>query len=264
MEAANLLDLHQVSWNRDDRPIIDGVDWRIDRGQHWALIGPNGSGKTTLLNIVTGYLWPSRGLVRVLGKTYGQVDLREVRKRLGWVSLSLSEQIARHHGDDSALDVALSGVDASIGLYRDAAEESRKRAHQLLAWLEIDQLKDRPFSVLSQGERQRVVLARAWMAQPDLLILDEPCNGLDLVARERLLEGLGRLAGESDAPATIYVTHHVEEVLPWFTHALLLRSGQVVKSGPKREVLADGPLSRTFGLAVEITWQRERPWLRLA
>ena len=262
---AELLRLEAVSLVRDHRRILDHLDWTIHSGQHWAVLGPNGSGKTTLLNIVNGYLWPTEGRVQVLGETFGETDLRDLRQRLGWVSASLIEQITRYHSEMPAIDVVMSGIEASIGLYRAVADEVRVQAVQLLRWLDIEHLKTRPFGVLSQGERQRVVLARAWLATPELLILDEPTAGLDLVARERLLDGLTRLVKASPSPpGLIYVTHQIDEVLPWFTHVLLLREGGVVAQGEKHHVLDEGALRRTFDLPVQVVWRKDRPWLTLS
>ncbi len=259
-----ILTLEEVSLSRGGLTILDKISWRVLPGEHWVVMGPNGSGKTTLLNVLTGYLWPSRGRVRVLGETYGQTDVRAVRRRIGRVGSDLVEQIAHYHGEDRALEVVLSGSDASIGLYRRPEPREVETAEELLAELDAQALAERPFAVLSQGERQKVALARAWLADPAILVLDEPTNGPDLATREGLLQGLTRLARRTPGPSIIYVTHQVEEVLPWFTHALVLTAGRVVASGRKREVLADGPLSRAFGIGVEIVWRGERPWLTIA
>jgi iron complex transport system ATP-binding protein len=159
----------------------------------------------------------------------------------------------------------MSGVDAAIGLYRERSPDLSPRAWQLLEWLGMTGLAERPFGILSQGERQRVVLARAWMANPQILILDEPTTGLDLVARERLLEGLTALVDEGGetSPVLVYVTHQIDEVLPWFTHGLLLRSGRIVEKGEKSAVIANGPLQQAFGLPVELVWRAGRPFVTL-
>jgi iron complex transport system ATP-binding protein len=203
--------------------------------------------------------------VQVFGSRYGAVDLRDLRRRIGWVTVNLGEQVMAHHGDDPALWVVASGRDASIGLYRRLDSAAWDEAETLLTWIGGQSLRDRPFRVLSQGERQRVLLARAWMSHPRLLMLDEPASGLDLVARERFLEGLSRLVEEAaDAPAVIYVTHHIDEILPWFTHAMVLSEGRITGLGRKEETLTDPVLSRAFGVAVEVVWRSGRPWLTLA
>ncbi len=259
-----ILALEEVTLSRGALTILDQISWHVAHGEHWVIMGPNGSGKTTLLNVLTGYLWPSRGKVRVLGATYGQTDVRAVRRRIGWVGAGLVEQIARYHGQDRSLEVVLSGSDASIGLYRRPEPREIEVAETLLSELGAEEVAERPFTVLSSGERQKVALARAWLAGPAILVLDEPASGLDLVAREGWLGGLTRLATKAGAPSIIYVTHQVEEVLPWFTHALVLRAGRVVASGRKHDVLTDDPLSRAFGIGVEIVWRGERPWLTIA
>lgn len=265
MAPATVISVEGVSVRQGGRRILEDIDWSVGAGEHWALVGANGSGKTTLLKVLTGYLWPSRGEVEVLGERFGQVDLRDLRRQIGWVSVSLGEQVALHHGDDAALAVVASGRDASIGLYRPVGEAVFAEARSLLAWIGGEALVDRPFGVLSQGERQRVLLARAWMGHPRLLILDEPASGLDLVARETLLAGLSRLVTESsDAPSVLYVTHHIDEILPWFTHAIVLKDGRMAGRGPKEDTLTDAVLSAAFGVAVEVVWRSGRPWLTLA
>jgi iron complex transport system ATP-binding protein len=174
------------------------------------------------------------------------------------------EQYARYHGELSALQVVMSGAEASIGIYRELGPEVHDRAREVLDRLGAGTLKHRAFSVLSQGERQRVVLARAWLAQPEILILDEPTTALDMVAREALLTGLTRLVEDSKTPPTvIYVTHAVDEVLPWFSHVLLLRQGKVVAQGEKAKVLADDPLRHAFELSVQLVWRDGRPFVTL-
>lgn len=265
MAGSTVVSVAGLDVRQGGRLILQDIDWTVGKGEHWALVGANGSGKTTLLKVITGYLWPTRGAVEVLGERFGTVDLRDLRRRIGWVTQSLGEQIARHHGDDSALSVVVSGREASIGLYREVGLSAWDEARTLLSWIGGEALADRPFEVLSQGERQRVLLARAWMSHPRLLILDEPGSGLDLVARESFLNGLDRLvAGASDPPTVLYVTHHIEEILPWFTHALVLKEGRVGGRGPKDEALADEILSSAFGVAVEVLWRNGRPWLTLA
>lgn len=260
-----LIKLEDVSLIRGQRTLLDAMSWTVREGEQWALMGPNGAGKTTLLNIINGYLWPSQGQVQVLGARFGETDLRDLRRRLGWVSADLIAQIAGYHGEMPALDVVMSGSEASIGLYRPIGAEVRERARQLLAWLGAESLSDRAFAVLSQGEKQRVVLARAWLANPELLILDEPASGLDLVGRETLLRGLSRLIAESEnTPTLIYVTHHAEEILPWFTHVLLLAGGQTIAVGEKHQVLTDALMARAFGLPVALVWREGRPWLTLS
>jgi iron complex transport system ATP-binding protein len=226
-----------------ERPILEDVAWRIERGEHWALVGANGSGKSTLLAIVAGDLWPSRGVVRVLGEEYGKVDKRELRKRIGVVGASLFGHLP---GSDTGLEVAASGIRALIGRLGpfDAAELERGR--RALERVRATSCGPKPYGVLSQGEKQRVMIARALVSEPSLLVLDEPCNGLDPVARERFLADLGAIARAPEGPTQIHVTHHLEEVPPFVTHALVLSEGRVLAMGRAEDVLTSECLSRAF------------------
>jgi iron complex transport system ATP-binding protein len=227
-----------------ERPILEDVRFRIERGEHWALVGANGSGKSTLLAIVSGDLWPSVGVARVLGAEYGRVDKRELRKRIGVVSSSLFVNLP---DSDTGLEIAASGIRATIGRLGPLDGEARQRGEKALAKVSAMSTAPKPYGVLSQGERQRVMIARALVNEPDLLILDEPCNGLDPVARERFLEDLGVLAADPDGPTQIHVTHHLEEIPPFITHALVLAEGRVVSRGHADDVLTPECLSAAFG-----------------
>lgn len=191
------IDVQGITYNRDQKTLLADVTWRVRKGEHWALLGLNGSGKTTLLNMITGYIWPTRGSVAVLGETYGTVDLRELRKSIGWVSSSLQEKL---HASDRTQYVVLSGKFATIGLYDKPDDDDFEQAAELMRQLGCAHLWDRPYQTCSQGEKQKVLIARALMASPKLLILDEPCNGLDLFARETLLGGIEALGAQADAP----------------------------------------------------------------
>ncbi|PTM58215.1 ABC transporter ATP-binding protein [Desmospora activa] len=259
-----MIKLQQITYHRQNRRILDSIDWEVHQGEHWALIGPNGAGKTTLLNILNGYIWPSSGTVEVLGKTFGQTDLRQLRKSIGWVSSSLAEQYGRNHGRLTASQVVLSGKHASIGLYDSPSSEDTQQAEQLLETFGCQSLAHAHFHTLSQGEKQRVILARAWIAHPKLLILDEPCSGLDFPAREHLLHAIGTFGNQANGPTILYVSHHVEEILPFISHALLLQQGQILASGPKQQILTSHNLSQLFQMKVETEWQQGRPWIRPA
>ncbi|MEX2015607.1 MAG: ABC transporter ATP-binding protein [Candidatus Hydrogenedentales bacterium] len=243
LAPAAVLDVQQVDYRRDGLRILDGIDWRIGAGEHWALVGANGSGKTTLLQIVTGYAWPTSGAVTILGARYGECDLREHRKRIGWVSSALEHRIPRR---DSARDIVLSGIDASLGVYRAFTPAEHEAAADALALMGMEYLGDRVFEVLSQGEQKRVLIARALVHRPALLILDEPCAGLDPVAREHFLDEIGALAAAPDGPALVFVTHHVEEIRPWITHVLALSAGRVAASGRRENVITTEVLSEVF------------------
>ncbi|GAA3409617.1 ABC transporter ATP-binding protein [Paenibacillus hodogayensis] len=255
-----VVDVNGVTWNRDGKTLLHGIDWQVNSGEHWAILGLNGSGKTTLLNMITGYIWPTEGHVSVLGHRYGTVDLRELRKSIGWVSSSLQERL---HMNDKTQDVVLSGKHATIGLYDKADAGDADRVAQLMKQLGVTHLYNRHYHSCSQGEKQKVLIARALMASPKLLILDEPCNGLDVFSREQLLASIQELVASPDAPNLIYVTHHIEEIIPAFTKALLIRAGQVYRSGPTQEVLTGAYLSEFFQSPVEVEWRYDRAWLRV-
>lgn len=253
--------LENIQWRQQERLLIDNVNWKVEENQHWVILGLNGSGKTSLLRIITGYLWPSKGRVHVLGQQFGKVNIPELRKSIGWVSSSLDQQIG--NGTDSALEVVISGKFASIGIYEKYGQEDIEQAIELLHQLGMDHLKEQYFHHLSQGEKRRVLIARALMANPKILILDEPCNGLDLFAKEQLLKMVEEFAKKSDGPTILYVTHHVEEIVPSFTNVLLLNSGKVVAAGEKRDMLQAPLLSQTFQIKLEVTWVLDRPWIHV-
>ena len=255
-----VVEVFGLAVERGSTTILDGVDWMVRRGQHWVLLGANGSGKTSLLSALTGYLMPSRGEVRVLGECFGESDWRELRKHIGLVSSSLGRKIP---GDEEALDVVVTGKDAMIELWGRVTRAERSRARDWLAKVECAHLEGRPWRALSQGERQRVLIARALMAEPALLILDEPCAGLDPVARETFLRFLRRLAAGKDAPTLVLVTHHVEEIGSAFSHVLLLKEGKVVATGPKKSVLTNAVLSKAFGAPLALDRKNGRYELRV-
>jgi iron complex transport system ATP-binding protein len=235
--------------------ILEAIDWAVERGQHWVILGANGSGKTSLLSTLTGYMPPTAGEISVLGETYGRTDWRELRKRVGIVSSSIHQLVEGHQ---TPLETIIGGRHAVIGMWGEVRPSERTQADKLLQQIEAGAIRNRPWRVLSQGERQRVLIGRALMARPELLILDEPCAGLDPVAREHFLQFLGRLTQTSSAPTLVLVTHHVEEIIPSFSHVLLLRKGQVLAAGPKGRILTSGILSHAFGTSVVVRHQRGR------
>jgi iron complex transport system ATP-binding protein len=257
-DAEPVIALDGVDVVRDGTTLIQDVTWHVLPGEHWALLGPNGAGKTTLLQVIAGYLYPTRGSVRVLGHEFGRVDLRTLRRSIGWVSPSLARRL---HMSESALDVTVSGRFASIGLFFERPDRADlTRAEGLLDALGCSHLAGRAFGVLSQGEQQRVLVARALMADLRILILDEPTAGLDLAAREDLLESLAVLAGSPEGPTVFLVTHHPEEIVPAISHTLLLSGGRVVAAGPTAEVVVDVPVSLAMGVPIEITRLDGRFW----
>lgn len=252
--------IEQVSFRRGALELLHQVNWTIRKGEHWALLGLNGSGKTTLLNIITGYQWPTSGKIAVLGHPFGEIDLRELRQSIGWVSSSLQEKL---YAGDPAQSVVISGKFATIGLYDKPTEEDFEQARRHMEALNCLHLWDREYRTCSQGEKQKLLIARALMSQPALLILDEPCNGLDLFSREKLLHSIQELARREDSPTLIYVTHHTEEIVPIFSHTLLLRNGLVFEAGPTKEILSTEKLSDFFQQPVSVYWNRGRAWTQL-
>ncbi len=242
----------EVAGLRVDRDalILDAVDWRVDAGQHWVILGANGSGKTSLLSVLTGYLAPTAGTISVLGETYGRADWRELRTRIGLVSSSIRQLMPPH---ESALNAVASGKRAMIGLWGEVGEADSSRAAEILCEVEAAYLSERPWRFLSQGERQRVLIGRALMADPQLLVLDEPCAGLDPVAREHFLAFIERLLGRpGSAPTLVLVTHHVEEIIAGFSHVLVLRAGEVLAAGSRESVMTSAILSRAFDAPVRL------------
>src|SRR5208282_822213 len=235
--------------------ILESIDWRVERGEHWAILGANGSGKTSLLRALTGYLPPTSGEIRVLGETYGRFDWRDLRTRIGLVSSSVHQMM---EDGETALKAVVSGRYAQIGYWGEMRDEDRRAADAILRRIEARELRERPWRFLSQGERQRVLIGRALMASPRLLILDEPCAGLDPVAREEFLWFVDALAGRRNGPSLVLVTHHAEEIMPAFTHALLLREGRVFDSGPKGGVVTTRGLTGAFGARIGVRRRRGR------
>ena len=244
------LALHQLRIRRGDVTILNDVSWVVAPNQHWILLGANGSGKSSLLSALGGYLAPTSGACSVLGQVFGESDWRDLRAHLGIVSAALASLM---HPEEPAARTVLTGRDGSIDLW---GPVSRMERHEALLWLkkvEASELADRPWGVLSQGERQRVLIARALIRAPKLLILDEPCAGLDPVARESLLAFLGRLARRKNGTSLVLVTHHVEEILPEFTHALLLHKGSVAASGPVSSTLTEANLRKIFDSPLKLS-----------
>jgi len=238
-----------VGVRREGRWILDRIDWAVDAGQRWAVVGPNGSGKTTVVRVASTYLWPSRGSVTVLGETIGRTDARELRRRIGYVSSALAPEI-----DPAlpAIDVVISARHAALAPWWSRFEaEDRDRAAAGLARLGLAGFEARTFGSLSSGEAGRVLIARTLMTEPELLLLDEPAAGLDLGAREDLLGRLTTLA-QGPIPAIVLVTHHLEEIPAGFDRALILRAGQVLAGGPIAGVLTSANLGAAFGLPLEV------------
>ena len=250
-----VLEVCNLQVRRGKTTILDSVSWRVERGQHWVILGANGSGKTSLLSALTGYLTPSGGEIAVLGRRYGETDWRELRKRIGLVSSSVRQMMSE---SEPALQTIVSGKYAMIDFWGRVTRSDRASASRILEQIECEHLAERPWVFLSQGERQRLLIGRALMANPQLLILDEPCAGLDPAAREHFLQFLQRLGRSKSAPTLVLVTHHVEEIMPVFSHVLLLKEGKGLAAGPKSKVLTTRALSQTFADRVQLRRARGR------
>jgi len=232
-----------VSMRRADNTILRDIDWVVPSGAHTAIIGANGSGKTSLLKLVTAYEWATNGTIHVLGERLGHVNVRALRKRIGWATAHLAVRIPR---GETALSIALSGLEASIGAYREFSAADSDQALQALALVNAAHLAGRTFETLSQGERQRTLIARALAPNPEILILDEPCAGLDPAARDHLLGDLGWLAESPEAPTIFMVTHHIEEIAPWIARVLVLKDGRRLAWGAPADVLTSTCLGEAF------------------
>ncbi|MEI6195571.1 MAG: ABC transporter ATP-binding protein [Verrucomicrobiota bacterium] len=253
--AKPILSVANLRVERDGTVILHDVSWHVQRGEHWVILGANGSGKTSLLSALTGYLMPTAGEIFLLGETYGQSDWRELRKKVGLVSSSVRQMMA---DAEPALETVASGKYAMIDFWGRVTRSERAAASRLLRLVECAYLADRPWGVLSQGERQRVLVARALMAQPRVLILDEPCAGLDPAAREHFLQFLQRLGGRKNSPTLVLVTHHVEEIMPVFSRVLILKTGRVLAAGERPDVLNSKNLSRAFGAKMRLQQMGDR------
>jgi iron complex transport system ATP-binding protein len=249
-----------VSVRRGKTTLLADVNWSVELDERWVILGANGAGKTTLLKMAAAELHPSAGEVHVLGERLGRVDVFELRPRVGFCSAAL---LARVPAEETVLDVVVSAGYAVVGRWREAYDQlDTGRATELCKALGIAHLVERQFGTLSEGERKRAMIARALMTDPELLLLDEPAAGLDLGGREDLVTRLSELARDPDAPATILVTHHVEEIPPGFTHLLLISDGGIVAQGLLEDVLTSENLSATFGQDLELQRLGDRYFAR--
>jgi iron complex transport system ATP-binding protein len=247
----DVLELADVSVVRSGQYLLDDVTWAVAEEDRWVVLGPNGAGKTTLLQIASAQIHPTSGYAAVLGEILGAVDVFELRPRIGLTSAALADRIPR---TETVRNIVVTASYAVVGRWRELYEGyDVDRADGLLQRLGVRDLADRSFGTLSEGERKRVQIARALMTDPELLLLDEPAAGLDLGGREALVATLAEIATDPSSPATVLVTHHVEEIPTGFTHALLLREGRVVASGPVGDTLTDDALSACFGMGLELS-----------
>jgi iron complex transport system ATP-binding protein len=252
----------RVSVIRSGNYLIRGLSWQVELDERWVVLGPNGAGKTTLLNLASARMHPSRGTAYVLGERLGRTDVNELRTRVGITTGQLAERVPPN---ERVLDVVVTAAWSVVGRWRESYDpQDEARARALLGQLGMGALVEREFGTLSEGERKRTQIARALMTDPELMLLDEPTAGLDLGGREDLIGRLTQLAEDPDAPAMVLVTHHVEEIPPGFTHAMLLREGTVVASGLLGETLTADNLSKTFGLPLVVQRTGDRYAARAA
>ncbi len=255
-----ILELSSISVQRGDRIILGPLDWQVLEGQRWVVLGPNGAGKTTLLQICSSLIHPTTGSITILGQILGKVDVFELRTRIGLTSSALVEQLP---SDEIVMDVVLTAAYAMFGRWQekyDLWDESRAMA--LLTALGVRELGNRNYGTLSDGEKKRVQIARALMADPELLLLDEPASALDLGGREDLLKRIETFSNDPLAPATVIVTHHIEEIPSGTTHALLLRDGKTVAQGQIQSVINDENLSIAYGLPISVQSEHGRYFAR--
>jgi iron complex transport system ATP-binding protein len=243
--SSAIIEISGVSYCQGETKILSDVNWSLKSGEHWAVLGPNGSGKTTLLKIACGYLWPSSGRVLRLGQ--GLIDLRILRQQIGWITSDLAAQIP---GGDTAIETVVTGRLAQLGLKRfigfEPSEQDFVDARNMLINLKCESLLEKPFGVLSQGERQQVLIARARMAKPLLMVLDEPCAGMDPGVRERFLRWLDQSLVDSASPTVILVTHHVEEIVPGIRQTLLMSEGRIRDQGSTREIVTKQAIEQVY------------------
>ena len=247
---ASVLQFDDVSVVRGHNRILNSITWSAEGDERWVVLGPNGAGKTTMLQLAAAMMHPTSGMATVLDETLGDVDVFELRPRIGFASTALARRIP---ANETVLNVVLTASYSVTGRWNEQYDEvDTRRAQRVLAEWKLDHLEGRRFGQLSDGEQKRVQIARAVMTDPELMLLDEPAASLDLGAREELLKLLGGFASAPDAPAIIMVTHHVEEIPPGFGHALLLANGEIRAAGPIDEVLTAENLSETFNMSLEI------------
>lgn len=253
-----MIRLENIHFVRGERTILNDVNLHMKQGENWVVLGKNGSGKTTVLELITGYQFPSSGKVRVLGQPYGEVDLRLVRNKIGYISQSLMEKLTLR---DPVWEVVATGEYGFLRFYQEIPDEVKRKALEKLEQVRLPHLAEQPLGTLSQGERKKIMLARSLMTDPSILILDEPCSGLDLYERELLLGDIQEL-GKSGL-LMVYVTHHIEEIVPVFSHIVLMDQGKIVAQGEKKQVLTAQLLRDAYQVPVNVDWINDRPWIHV-
>jgi len=245
-----VIQLNDVSLVRGSRPILDRIDWRVEDNQRWVIIGPNGAGKTSLLRIIAAQIHPTIGTAEILGDRLGEVNVFELRTRIGFAS---SAQAAHIPNSETVLDAVMTASYAVTGRWNEKYDEvDERRARRVLAEWHLQDFADRAFGTLSDGERKRAQIARAVMTDPELLLLDEPVASLDLAAREHTIHIIGAYASAPTAPAMVMVTHHLEEIPKGFTHALILQNGKIFAAGEIETTITSDKISEAFGLAITV------------
>src|SRR5699024_3941961 len=253
-----VLSLNNIIWRRNGETILNDVSFEVNKGEQWAVLGLNGGGKTSVLDIIMGYNYPTDGSARVVGTEFGKASLPEMRKKIGFVSSSL-DKFYQTLKRETGLNIGLSGKLSIFGHYQSIDTASKRKAEDILKKLNLSYLSDRTYNTFSEGERRRILIGRALMGEPELLILDEPCSGLDIRAREDVLKIVNGIPQEKRH--LLYVTHHIEELTSAITHVLLVKDGGIVAAGPKKEVLTGKLLSDTYKTPVKVYFENERPWL---
>ena len=254
-----ILNYKNITFKRDGRKILKDINWKVCEGENWALLGLNGSGKSTILSMIPAYTFATSGELSVFGKTFGSCVWNDVKAKVGFVSSTLNNFSDRLN-TQTLSDVVLSGKYNSIGIYQEITQQDREEANKIIDDFKLTQLKTNKFSTLSQGEQRKTLLARAFMNKPELLILDEPCSGLDIRAREIFLKSLEENFKNKNMPF-IYVTHQIEEIISSVTHVAILDKGEIVAQGNKFEVLTEENLSKLFDIDLKIEWSNDRPFL---
>lgn len=257
-----LIDFRDVAFVRGGNTLVGPVDWQVELDERWVIVGPNGAGKTTLIRMAAAQEFPSSGTAFVLGERVGKTDMRDLRSAIGLTSSALAQRVP---GNEKVGDLVVSAGYAIMGRWREEYDEmDYEQAIEVLEQVGAMHLIDRTWSTLSDGERKRVMVARAVMTNPELLILDEPAAGMDLGGREDLINYLGELALDPDAPAIVMITHHLEEIPPGFTHAMLLDEGQVVAQGLIEDVLTSENVTKAYHQPIEVTFDDGRYFARRA
>ena len=254
-----ILNYKNITFKRDGRKILKDINWKVCESENWALLGLNGSGKSTILSMIPAYSFATSGELSVFGKTFGSCVWNDVKTKVGFVSSTLNNFSDRLN-TQTLSDVVLSGKYNSIGIYQEITQQDREEANKIIDDFKLTQLKTNKFSTLSQGEQRKTLLARAFMNKPELLILDEPCSGLDIRAREIFLKSLEENFKNKNMPF-IYVTHQIEEIISSVTHVAILDKGEIVAQGNKFEVLTEENLSKLFDIDLKIEWSNDRPFL---